>query len=289
MFCSNYNINESYKEYLVEDLKIYEKNCMYYNHFESLGVLKNAIEMSNPRDEIYKVFKSLRNYKKNINNITSAKNLKSLDPSEIKDLDNYANRIYEKEITLIDPTEIQNIKSGKTLLRLNDESQIIYTVSKVGDRFVFKNFNLIEVHVGVGYSVKLFLRSVWYVKQQLPDIKKFKSINRGISSIDDVIKIDPNFRCCEKNGALYSTHFFGNEEGYVITIKYSKDFKGRYRVENIKLASEGFSLFPYLLPVDKKLIDPNYTPEPERASEYPPDYRLEDAYTPKNSSYCNIM
>ena len=74
MFCSNYNINESYKEYLVEDLKIYEKNCMYYNHFESLGVLKNAIEMSNPRDEIYKVFKSLRNYKKNINNITSAKN-----------------------------------------------------------------------------------------------------------------------------------------------------------------------------------------------------------------------
>lgn len=278
MFYSNYNVSSSYKECLVNDIQIYSENNGVYNSCMEFGILKTAIEMSNPRDEVYEKFKSLRNYKKYINNETSARNLKTLDPSEVKGFDNYANRIYDKKISIIDETEKENIKSGKTLLRLNDKNQVIYTVSKVGDRFAFKNFSLIEGNLGPGYSVKLFLNSIWYVKQ-LPDIKNFDNILPLVSSIDDVINADPNFRCCEKNGILYSTHFFADEKGHTITIEYFKNSKGIYKVKNITRAAEGFNLLPCLLPIDKELLSSNSFAGTENQSE---------KYIPGNF-FCNIM
>lgn len=270
---------------MVNNLEIYDINHETYNAGPYFGILTTAIEMANPRDEVYEQFKSLRNYKKYINNVTPAESLESLDPSKIKDFDNYTNRIFPIEINIIDKTEVENIKSGKTILRVNDKNQVIYTVSKVGDRFVFKNFSLIEGWPGPGYSLKLFLQSIWYVKQ-LPNIKDFKNIEPYVSRVDDVIKIDPNFRCCEKDGNLYSTHFFAEEKGAVITIKYYRNCQGIYKVEKITEAMEGFNLFPWLLPIDRKLIDPNYVPEPEESE--PPVNPGIQAHAPANP-YCNIL
>lgn len=289
MFYSSYevNVNDSYKECLVNNLEIYSKNQETYNARLYFGVLTTAIDMANPRDEVYEKFKSLRNYKKYINNTTPAESLESIDPSKIKGFDNYANCIFEDKIKVMDETEVQNIKSGKTLLRVNDKNQVIYTVSKVGDRFVFKNYNLIEGWPGPGYSLKLFLNSVWYVKQQLPSLEAFKEIQPFSSSIYDVMKADPNFRCCEKDGNLYSTHFFAEGNGAVITIKYYKNFQGIYKVENTTQAMDGLNVLPYLLPIDRKLIDPSYTAETEEQNE-PETNPKTQAHAPANP-YCNIM
>lgn len=60
--------------------------------------------------------------------------------------------------------------------------------------------------------------------------------------------------------------FFSDEKGHVITIKYYKNIQGIYKVENVTMATEGYNLLPYLLPIDRKLIDPNYNFEPEEES-----------------------
>lgn len=283
---SNYYISDSYKKCLVNDLKIYNQNNRVCNARIHFGKFTTALEMDNPRDEVYEEFKSLRNYKKYINNTKPAESLESLDPNKIKDFDNYANRICDNAIRMIDETEVQNIKSGKTLLRVNDKNQIIYTVSKVGDRFAFKNFSLNQGCPRPGYSLKLFLNSIWYVKQ-LPHVKDFESIQPYDSSVEDVMKIDPSFRCTEKDGILYSTHIFAEGECYVITIEYYKNYKGIYKVKDITRAIDGLNLLPYLLPIDRKLIDPSYNPEPEK--DCAPEDNSETLPNIPAKHYCNIM
>ena len=283
---SNYHISDSYKECLVKNLKIYNQNSRICNARMYFGALTTAIEMSNPRDEVYEEFKSLRNYKKYINNTKPAESLESLDPKTIRGFDNYANCVCDKAIKMIDKTEVQNIKSGKTLLRVNDKNQVIYTVSKVGDRFAFKNFSLIQGWPGPGYSLKLFLNSIWYDKQ-LPNVKDFKNIHPYVSSLEDVMKIDPNFRCIKKGETLYSTHVFAEGKGYVITIEYYKNYKGIYRVKDVTSGIEGLNLLPCLLPIDRKLIDPSYIPEPEE--DCTPEDDSEILMTIPEKPYCSIM
>ena len=55
MFYSSYevNVNDSYKECLVNNLEIYSKNQETYNARLYFGVLTTAIDMANPRDEVY--------------------------------------------------------------------------------------------------------------------------------------------------------------------------------------------------------------------------------------------
>lgn len=288
MFYLNYSVNNSYENYLVSNIQVYDQEARNYHSRTEFGIVRSAIEVSNPRDEVYETFKSLRNYKKYIDNKTPAESLENLNPSDIKHFDNYANFICIKKLEMMDKTETNNIKTGKTLLRVNDKNQVVYTVSKVGDRFVFKNFTLAEgYYFGPGYSLRLYLNSAWYVKQ-LPDIKKFKNIRPFDSTIGDVIKIDPNFRCCRKNGTLYSTHFFADEMGHVITIKYYKNIQGIYKVENVTMATEGYNLLPYLLPIDRKLIDPSYTFEPEEEKESDPQPDSKNIYG-SPMDYCSIM
>lgn len=103
----------------------------------------------------------MRNYRKYIDNQTAGENLESLNLNEIKHLDNYANFICSKKLEMIDKIETNNIKTGKTLLRVNDKNQVVYTVSKVGDRFVFKNFSLAEgYYPGLGYGFILILHGM---------------------------------------------------------------------------------------------------------------------------------
>lgn len=286
MFYLNYSANNSYQDYLVSDIQIYDQEARNYHSRTEFGVVRSAVEVSNPRDEVYETFRSLRKYKKYIDNKTPAESLESLNPNEIKHFDNYANFICCKKLEMMDKIETNNIKTGRTLFRVNDKNQVVYTVSKVGDWFVFKNFSLAEGYYhGPGYGLRLYLNSVWYVKQ-LPDIEKFKNILPYDSTIDDVIKIDPNFRCYQKDGVLYSTHFFADKRGHAITIKYYKNIQGIYKVENITTATEGYNLLPYLLPIDRKLIDPNYTFEPEE--ERPPQNDPKNVYG-RPIDYCSIM
>lgn len=42
------------------------------------------------------------------------------------------------------------------------------------------------------------------------------------------------------------------------SIEYEKDSNGIFRVKKIYWTAEGYNPLPYLLPIDRKLIDPNY-------------------------------
>lgn len=282
MFCSHCNLNDGYKNNLVNDIEIYSSKDGIYHCQTYFGILQSVIEVSNPRDDVYEKFKSLKNYKKYIDNETPAENLAGLDPSEIKDFDNYSNLICDEKLRMMNRKEMEEIKSGRTLLRVNDENQVIYTVSKVGDRFIFRNFSLADDYPGSGYSLRLFLNSAWYVKQ-LPHIKDFKKVIPYCTTVDDIMKIDPSFRCCLKNGVLYSTHYFASKINNAITIKYYKNFQGIYKVESVTGCTEGYNLLPYLLPIDRKLIDPNYNSDDKE--EPNPQLISNDAFQPPKMFY----
>ena len=157
-------------------------------------------------------------------------------------------------------TELQNIKSRKAFLRVNYENNVVYTVNKVKDWYIFKLFFPSRTEFWDGEKsetvLKANLMAVWCVKR-LPDTEKFNTIIPGITTMSDVINIDPSFRYFEENGIRYSTHTFADKDGSRISIEYKKDSRGVYRVSNIAKVKEGWNLLPYLLPIDRKLIDPD--------------------------------
>lgn len=253
MFYSSENLN---KDYLREKFYIYKDNGHFhgYNLSES-GILKPIIEMLNP---IYPEFLSSSYFNSLINNNSSAALLENSKVSKNNLYDDYHYAFMGMPYTL-EETELENIRLSKTLLRVNDKNhQIIYTVSKSGDWYIFKNFSLVKGNFGHEKNcTKLLLRSVWCVKQ-LPDIAKFNTIMPGVTTMDNVISIDPSFRYFEENGVRYSTHTFADEKGTRISIEYKKDSMGIYRVLNVVRVQEGYNLLPYLLPIDRKLIGPDY-------------------------------
>lgn len=256
--CSSEHFSDVYKDYSRDKFYIYgnDRHFCGYNLLES-GILKPIIEMLNP---IYPEFLSSNYYNSLIDNSSSTALLENSEVSKNNLYDDYHYAFMGMPYTL-EETELENIRLGKTLLRVNDKNhQIIYTVSKSGDWYVFKNFSLVKGNFGHEKNcTKLLLRSVWCVKQ-LPDIKKFDMVIPNVTKMDDVINIDPSFRYFEENGVLYSTHTFADEKSTRISIEYKKDSMGIYRVSNVVRVQEGYNLLPYLLPIDRQLIDPNYVP-----------------------------
>ena len=284
MFYSNENIKE---DYLREKFDIYNNdNCMRNYTLGPSGSIVPIIEMLDLANKAYKELLSSNDFKKLVSNTKPANTLidSEISKSKLYDDSKYGNMGMPCKL---EETELENIKSGKTLLRVNEKNhKMIYTVSKSGDWYIFKNFSPTKGSFGHERNVvKLLLRSIWCVKR-LSDAKQFNTIVPGVTTMSDVINIDPSFRYFEEKGIRYSTHTFADKGGARISIEYKKDSRGVYRVSNIIKVKEGWNLLPYLLPIDRKLIDPNYD---EASVESEEKTMLSESDSNEKSGSCTIV
>ena len=56
---------------------------------------------------------------------------------------------------------------------------------------------------------------------------------------------------------------FSDELGSVVWLTYKRHGDGKLYVDTIEWESSGYNILPYLLPIDRQLIDLNYVP-PEK-------------------------
>lgn len=254
MFYSNSNVDIDYKDCLRESFLVYKREGNY-NYFSEPDIIYGKKYKSKRFKEIL----SSKNYRNIIDNKTPANLLidSKLEKNEL--CDNYESYVCLGYPYGLEETELENIRSGKTLLRANGKNNVFYTVSKSDEWYVFKNFFAVKGNFGAKKNfTRLNLMSVWCVRKHLPDIEKFNSIILGLTTMSDIMSIDPSFRFFRGNEVCYSTHTFADENDSRITIEYKQDSSGIYRVSNVVKVREGYNLLPYLLPIDRQIIDPNY-------------------------------
>lgn len=238
----------------------------------------------------FKRFLRTRRYTDAVNNIDSALGLSSINIDITQLIDRWDWALHSFPPSLEDQEQMY-ISNNEAFLRVNTKDKVVYTVKRSGDWYIFKSFipgiwstcEHAEKNRKVENSeAKLLLKecSQWCVKQ-LPNLDLFSNIHPNITTMEEVIQMDPSFRYCEQDGIRYSTHTFADTKGTRISIRYKKDEDGIFRVINFTRVWEGFNVLPYLLPIDRQLIDPNYTP-----SEEPEE--LEEVGGTKDSC-CNIM
>ena len=158
--------------------------------------------------------------------------------------------------------DLSAIKSKKCLLRVNAKKNVVYTVRKTRAKngvpeYIFRTFLLVMYNDDPN-DIKAILQSHCCIKE-LPNISFFKhEIKTGLTSLDEVkekisdteVKVDGN--------KAYSKYAYSDKYGSVASIEYEKDSNGIFRVKKIYWTAEGYNPLPYLLPIDRKLIDPNY-------------------------------
>lgn len=264
MMFSNENFSDVYKDYSRDRFLVYKRSGEYNCSPKSIITYS-----AHHNSEEFRELITSKKYKNIINNTTSANLLSDLEIEKNKLFDNYGYAFMGYPYDLKE-TELKNIESGKAFLRVNHKDNVIYTVNKVKDWYIFKLFlpNRAEFWDGKKSEtvLKADLMASWCVKR-LPDIAKFDTIIPGVTKMSDVINIDPSFRYFEEKGIRYSTHTFADKDGHRISIEYKKDGRGVYRVSNIVKVKEGWNLLPYLLPIDRKLIDPNYDESSDESEE----------------------
>lgn len=255
MFYSSNSIDIEYRDCFRESFLVYLTNGNYY--YPLVG--PKIVDDEDGEKVKFQEIMSCESYSKLVDNYTLASLLLNSKIEKNKLCDNCEDFVVLGYPYTLEDTEFQNIRSGKTLLRVNSDSNVIYTVSRSDDWYIFKNFFPVKGNLGNKENrTKLSLISVWCVKDQLPDIKDFNNIIKGITTISDIKNIDPSFRYLKRNDLCYSTHTFADKKGSRITIEYKKDNMGIYRVSDVIRVTEESNVLPYLLPIDRKLIDKNY-------------------------------
>ncbi len=185
-------------------------------------------------------------YKPFINNIADASHL--LDsPCNPQDL---VDELYFNSYTPPEIEDLKDVKSGKALLRVNVSARVVYTVHKFRDWFIFKVFWASDSPIEV---------AKWCVKK-LPNLSGFKDIKPGVTTFNEVVKMDASCRFVEEGDTLRSKHVFADEHGSIAHIEYKKNDAGKFLVDKVYWESNGRNLLPYLLPIDRQLIDPSYVP-----------------------------
>lgn len=259
MFYSGESVDIDYKDCLRENFSIYLSDGNYSNALFSPKIIDK-----DGKGVKFEEIMSCESYSRFVNNYTLASLLLNSKIEKNKLCDNCEDFVVMWYPYSLEDTEFENIRSGKTLLRVNRDYNVIYTVSRSDDWYIFKNFLPVKGNLGNKENrTKLSLVSVWCIRDQVPDIKNFDCIIKGITTISDIKNIDPSFRYLKRNGLCYSTHTFADKKGSRITIEYKKDSMGIYRVSNVMRVTEESNLLPYLLPIDRKLIDTNYKETPD--------------------------
>lgn len=155
--------------------------------------------------------------------------------------------------------EIPDVVAGTSFLRVNKAQNIIYTVSKSGNEYIFTVFGM--HYDDTVKDMRTCLSGRWKVKK-IPDIRFFKSIRPNITTADDVRANDTNFSLNETGGEYISHHVFADELGSIAWVHYKKHDDGRIYVDRVEWESSGWNVLPYLLPIDRQLVDPNYVQKP---------------------------
>ena len=198
---------------------------------------------------------------------------------------------YQKQIEWTE--DLDDIKSGKCLLRFNKGENVIYTIRKTKGsedqpEYVFRAYNLGMLEEGIkGKSVlKLFLTSQCCV-EILPDVSFLRSgVKTGITTLDEVKARIPDTKVVIDGNKAYSKYACADKYGSVVKLEYEKDSKEVFRVKSIYWTAEGYNPLPYLLPIDRKLIDPNYD---EAYAESEEKTVVNESGSDKKSSRCTIV
>lgn len=269
----------------IKDFVNFKKNEMnptmcYLNKFR----IKNFLE--NP--EIIKM----------IDNQNSAKNLEYTDVTKngfysFENKEDYLRFDHNSYVPFdfdLNQIDLPDIKNKKCLLRVNTEKNVVYTVRKTRAKngvpeYIFRTF-LLVMYNGDPNDIKAVLQSHCCIKE-LPNISFFKhEIKTGLTSLDEVkekildteVKIDGD--------KAYSKYACADKYGSVASIEYEKDSNGIFRVKNINWTAEGYNPLPYLLPIDRKLIDPNYD---ESSADIETKATVNKNSRDNKSSSCTIM
>lgn len=220
---------------------------------------------------LIKKFSSSHKYKNMINNCTSAATLSYSDirkngfwsGDNVGDYLRYDHTSYTCfDFTLEHIMETSSIESGEALLRVNKEKNVIYTVRKTqgtcgNPEYVFRAFTL-SIRGGNSQNIQAILQSHCCI-EQLPDILFLKNnIHLGITSLDDIKNNIPDTKVSFNEDKGFSTYACADKYGSIVRIRYAKDKYGVFRVENVDWTCSGYNVLPYLLPIDRQLIDPDY-------------------------------
>lgn len=273
---SNVNRQPPVNTYLRERFVGYYLDSEYnYTYKESTLMCRpdKPLVLVSPPGEIERLLQTQR-YADAINNTDSAAGLNSVNIDSMKLVDSW-DQALESFSPSLEEQELTHMFNNEAFLRVNTKDKIVYTVKRSGDWYIFKSFIpgmwTTREHIGesqvrvVKNNTLLKECSQWCVKQ-LPSLDLFNNIRPYVTTMEEVIQMDPSFRYYEEDEIRYSTHTFADPKGTCISIRYKKDKDGVFRIVNFNKAWEGFNVLPYLLPVDRQLIDPGYTP-PEETEE----------------------
>ncbi|MBR2734837.1 MAG: hypothetical protein IKE05_01430 [Clostridia bacterium] len=160
-----------------------------------------------------------------------------------------------------DITDMSDVQNYRAFLRVNTKTGVTYTVRRTEVATPNGPMNYYMFRAFRPQSGRLYLLSNWCVSQ-IPDLSLFDRIIPHISTFRDVQQIDPGailFNRSGEQGAV-TGHAFCDKNANKIYIYYVKRPDGEYCVSDVQRYEDGHSLLPYLLPIDRQLIDPNYVP-----------------------------
>lgn len=222
------------------------------NYFDSFGqswmCLINSVNIEN----LLKLHRNL------INNITKADTLRESIIEESAFTTDWTCGLHSYSSEEIE--DFSDIQSGKAFLRVNKEKKAVYTVKRSKDWYIFKAFTT-HIYAGNKKDIRFDLLSKWCIKS-IPDILSFEVVRSGVP-LECITTIDPDLRFYEEGNNGYSTHVFADRNGSIAFIHYTKNEDGKFYVKSINWNREGRNILPYLLPIDRQLIDPNYIPPEE--------------------------
>lgn len=158
-----------------------------------------------------------------------------------------------------DVADMSDVQHRRAFLRVNTKTGVVYTIRKTSiatqdGRMDYYMFRLFRPSGG-----RLHLTSNWCASQ-IPDLALFDGIMPYVSTFRDVQRIDPSVILFDKGDGrgIVSHHAFCDKNGTMIYIDYERRANGELYVSGIQKYENGHNLLPYLLPIDRQLIDPNY-------------------------------
>lgn len=214
--------------------------------------------------KLYDEFLKSDIYSKFVNNVSYANTLKNSNIENVNgglpenELCRYWEWIPYLSAGYVAPEieDMQDIKLGRAFLRVNKDKKVIYVVKKINDWYIFKPY----VVAGTLSDLRLRPLSQYWIKK-IPNKMYFKALLAGKPCSDIITSYDINSGLYSDefdSGKLHSKHAFADKYGTIADITYLKGDDGKLHVDKVDWIANGLNPLPYLLPIDRKLIGPNY-------------------------------